>query len=184
MQGTIVVNDSNWFSHMVCVFIWMAYWLIFYIGGAIGITGYYALANLLFFVSAILILLSIFMKNGVMYKVGFFIYVAHFIISILTVIGIIVLIFFFMDLYIKMIGFSFAIAGQAAGTNEGIDLANDVVKTTLLIFKIIVCIALAIDIITEIIFLCYLRTRFAIFDAYQLYALGQSPEKIQPLQQF
>ena len=179
-----MINDSNWYSHMACTFGWLAYWLIFYIGASYGISGYYALCNLLFFASAILIIVSIIQKNAFLYKIGFFLYIGHFVVSIIIIIGILSLVLFFIDKYVEMVGFSFSIATQASnGTNtEGIDMANDAVKLAITIFRVIICIAFAIDIITELCFLCHLKSRMKYFEAYQG-SMNQATDSLQPLQQ-
>ena len=183
MQSDIEINDSNFLCKMIPTLCWFIYWFIFYIGASYGISGYYALCNILFFASAILIIVSIFMRNGFLYKIGFFIYIGHFVVSIIITIGILSLVLFFIEKYIQMVGFTFSIAGSAAGDTEGLDLANDAVKTALLIFKVIICIAFAIEIITEICFLCHLRSRIKYFESYASFAMNKSPDTLQPLQQ-
>ena len=58
MQGDIEINDSNFLCKMIPTLCWFIYWFIFYIGASYGISGYYALCNILFFASAILIIVS------------------------------------------------------------------------------------------------------------------------------
>ena len=175
----IAINDANWYSNMACIFVWFVYWLIIIGGNIYFLGGYiYPLSNLAFLISAILIIASIINKKYALYKIGFVFYIIHVVISILIMGGILVIIFFFYEYCEKILGITL---DSTPNVNNQKQQAKDLFHMGVNIIKASISICFGIVLITEICFLCYLRSKFGLFKSYESYLLQKSQEGLSPI---
>lgn len=165
------INDANWIRMFIGVFAWFVYWVavnlsyVFYVGGYVGYT------TILFLLAGGFIIYSIITKNGYFYRLGFYCYSIYTIIMIIGDVFIILFIWFWIDVYEAIVGAALEIPTKNEKQDDGKEIAKDVVGWTLFGFRCLVTIPFIIIIITEICFVCYLRSRIKYFDAYAQYSM-------------
>ena len=175
------VSDQNWLRQFLGLFAWLVYWFavslayLIYTGGVLRYTSF------LFFVSAGLMIYAIIVKNGLFYRIGFYVYAIYALFIIIYDALTLIFLWFVASLYEKIVGAALEIPKQTIDdkdTQEGIDKAKDIVGWALFGFKILITIPFLIVIVTEIVFVCFLRTRIKYFDAYEKYRL--KTQSLQP----
>jgi hypothetical protein len=170
--NTLEINDSNWFNHMCCLLVWCFIWLIYlisifyYISRYLG--GYYSYLNILLIISVILLIVGIITKKTILYKIGYYIYCVYAVINVIVSIIIGLILLFFLDKYSSYIGL-IPTEGQQ----------NSTIQSALDVYKAIIIVALVIQLSIQIGFLKYLKGKFKIFEAYELYARTKENRLIQ-----
>lgn len=159
------ITDANWIRKFLGVFAWFAYWIavnlsyIFYIGGYLSYT------SILFLLGGGFICYSIIVKNGYFYRLGFYFYSIYTLIMIAGDVLIILFIWVWVGVYEDIVGAALSIPEE----DEGTETAKKVVGWTLFGYKCLFTLPFIIFIITEICFICFLRSRIKYFDAYAQY---------------
>ena len=170
--NTLEINDSNWLNHMCCLLVWCFIWLIYlisifyYISRYLG--GYYSYLNILLIISVILLIVGIITKKTILYKIGYYIYCVYAVINVIISIIIGLILLFFLDKYSSYIGL-IPTEGQQ----------NSTIQSALDVYKAIIIVALVIQLSIQIGFLKYLKGKFKIFEAYELYARTKENRLIQ-----
>jgi hypothetical protein len=169
----VQISDENWISQFIGIFIWFVYWLAVMISYLAYCGGFLRYSTFLFFIAAGLIVYAIIAKHTLCYRIGFYCYCAY----TLIIIGYDVLTLFFLwfvvDMYEKFVGFALEIPKQAGENSSEIDKAKDIVGWALYFFKLMITLAFAIVIITELCFLCALKGKLKFFYAYDAYRLSK-----------
>ena len=152
---------------------------VIYTGGILSYTSF------LFILSAGFMVYAIIVKNGLFYRIGFYFYCFYALFIIDYDALTIIFLWFVVSLYEKIVGAALEIPKKTGKTDkdyeEAADLAENIVGWALFGFRILITIPFLIVIITEIVFVCFLRTRIKYFDAYEKYRarlLGQ--QSLQP----
>lgn len=158
----VVVNDENWFKLFVPILVWIIFWIVETIGYTMYAGGYYGYKSILFAAGMGCLLFGIFTKNGVFYRIGFYIYLGFAIISIIMDVVFIIIIWFFFEIILKIVNIS------VGDSKEG-QQAAEIVGWALLGYQVFFSLAFVIDILCELCFLCVLKRRIPYFDAYEQY---------------
>ena len=167
----VEINDSNWFRQFIGIFIWFAYWLAVTLTYIIYAGDFLRYSSPGFLIGAVLILYAIVVKNGFLYRVGFYIYLVYALIVTAYDVLIVLFIWVFLDWYEKMIGAALDIPTED-DNDADIGKAKEITGLALFGFRCLITFAFALAIITEIIFICILRSKIKIFDAYEKYRLN------------
>ena len=159
----VVVNDQNWLKLFLPIIIWIIFWIVESVSYCLYFHPYYGYKSILFAVGMGFLLFGILQKNGLYYRVGFYIYLGFALISIITDIVIIIFIWFFFETIAIAVGLA------TKGAGEQGKQAGEIVGWVLLGYQIFFSLAFVIDILCELCFLCVLKRKIPYFDAYEQY---------------
>lgn len=165
----VVVNDQTWFKLFIPIIIWIIFWIAETLSFSMYGGGYFGYRSILFFIGMALLLFGIFTKNGLYYRIGFYIYLGFSIISIIMDIVLIVIIWFFFDIIFKILSISLDAGGEHNDQKDQTDKAKEIAGWVLFGYQCFFTFGLGIGILCEICFLCVLKRRIPYFDAYEQY---------------
>ena len=172
--NTLEINDSNWLNHMCCLLVWCFIWLIFLISSFYFTNvyiGYYSYLNILVIISVIFLTIGIITKKTILYKIGYYLYCVYAVINFIISFFIGIILLFFLDTYSDYIGLipnTYTDEQQKKNMQSSLD-----------VYKIIIIVALILQIIIQSCFQAYLKGKIKIFEAYELYARTKENRLIQ-----
>ena len=172
--NTLEINDSNWLNHMCCLLVWCFIWLIFLISSFYFTNvyiEYYSYLNILVIISVIFLTIGIITKKTILYKIGYYLYCVYAVINFIISFFIGIILLFFLDTYSDYIGLipnTYTDEQQKKNMQSSLD-----------VYKIIIIVALILQIIIQSCFQAYLKGKIKIFEAYELYARTKENRLIQ-----
>ena len=173
-SNTLEINDSNWLNHMCCLLVWCFIWLIFLISSFYFTNvyiEYYSYLNILVIISVIFLTIGIITKKTILYKIGYYLYCVYAVINFIISFFIGLILLFYLDKYSDIIGLipnTYTDEQQKKNMQSSLD-----------VYKIIIIVALILQIIIQSCFQAYLKGKIKIFEAYELYARTKENRLIQ-----